>query len=84
MDIIYPKYEYTFEVINIFFERAQIEVLYKPVDVRFTNFAYTIPIHPDIDVNDLKPMVENYAPYDRWFAQEIILSHENTLLGATG
>jgi hypothetical protein len=79
----YPKYEYTFEVTKILFESAQLEILYKPVDSRFTNFTYYVPMTADFDINDIKAFADRFAPFDRWFTQDMILKHENTILGAS-
>lgn len=79
---IYPDYDFTFVVEQLLFEQGSMIVKYIPVDTRLTSFSYNIPILPDIDLNDMKNYVKTWAPKDRWFAQEMILNNENTLLGA--
>ena len=80
---IYPKYEYTFKVTQTLFENAQIEVEYIPVDTRLLKLRFCLPITPDFDPANLTTYVETWAPYDKWFAQDIILQHGNNLVGAT-
>lgn len=79
----FPKYEYTFEVTNTFFESGTFEVRYMPKNVALTSIAYTLPIQATFDINQIAAYVDKWAPHDRWFAQELILKNEAALKGAT-
>lgn len=79
----YQKYEYTFKVVNTLFESAQIEVEYIPTDTRLLKLKYCLPIMPDFDPTNLTVYVDTWAPHDRWFAQDMILQHGDSLIGAT-
>lgn len=83
-EIVFPEYEFTYEVIAIHFEIAQFDVTYKPVDQRLTAISLSLPIFPDMDVNNLTPYIQKYAPRQKWYAQEVILNHSQLILGATG
>lgn len=78
----FPKYTYTFKVINTLFESAQIEVEYIPEDTRLLKLRYCLPLLPDFDPANLTTYVETWAPYDKWFAQDMILQHGSNLIGA--
>ena len=83
MDIstpIFPSREYTFIVKEILFERGTLLVQYIPSDVNLTSVTYNIPIWPDIDVNNLGPYVDRWAPLGAWYAQTVILEHGSTLI----
>lgn len=82
--IVFPEYEFTFEVVSIHFDVAQFNVLYKPVDTRLTNVELSLPILPSMDLNNLHPYVKLFAPYQKWYAQLVILEHSESLLGAKG
>jgi uncharacterized protein (DUF486 family) len=83
-DIVFPEYEFTFEVVSIHFDIAQFNVLYKPVDSRLTHLEYSLPILPTMEVNNLYPYVKQFAPYSVWYAQEVLLNNSETLLGTKG
>lgn len=83
-EIVFPEYEFNYEVVSLHFEVAQFNVLYKPVDPRLTNIELSLPILPNMDLNDLKPYVKMFAPNDRWYAQLVILDNSSKLLGAKG
>lgn len=70
----FPKYEYTFKIMNLLFDAGLVEVQYMPVDERFTKVLLAVPIPPTFDPEKLSEFVEHFAPHDRWFAQEKILS----------
>lgn len=77
----FPEYEFTFTITKMLFESGQLEVIYKPVDERFTNFTLAIPVPSDFDPSNPRASVELWAPHERWFAQEMILANEQSLLG---
>lgn len=77
----FKKYVYSFEVISIQYERASFEVKFIPNDSKLMSITYALPFDADFDITQLTSYVERFAPHDRWFAQEIILNHGNTLLG---
>lgn len=79
----FPKYGYTFKVKSTLFENAQLEVEYTPVDTRLLKLTYFIPLMPDFDPTNLTAYVDTWAPYDKWFAQDMILQHSANLIGAT-
>jgi G:T/U-mismatch repair DNA glycosylase len=79
----YPKYEFTFEILQTLFEQGTIHIKYTPLNTNLTVYEYNIPILPNFDPNNLKQYVAQWAPNDRWFAQETILNHTN-LIGTTG
>jgi hypothetical protein len=78
----YPKYEYTFEVTNTFFESGTFEVKYMPKKETLMSVSYTLPILATFNVTDIGSYVDNWAPHDRWFAQEFIIKNENLMKGA--
>jgi hypothetical protein len=78
---VYPKYDYTFKVLNLMYERAGMNVRFTPVNTQLTAFELVLPIRPEMDVNNLKPYLDNFAPNNQWYAQEIILAHSTTLMG---
>lgn len=77
----FPEIEYTFTVEQVLFESGTILVKYMPVNESLASITYNIPIWPDMDLNNLKPHVNRWAPFDRWYAQSLILTSGNTLLG---
>ena len=78
----FPKYPYTFLVVEAHYERGMLEVKYMPNDSRFIFITYTIPIEPDFDPNNLTTYVDKWAPHDKWFAQDMLLQHSATLVGS--
>ena len=70
----FPKYEYTFEIVQQVFEAGLIEVEYTPVDTRLTKVRLMAPIPPNFDPNNLAAFAEVFAPHPRWFAQEQMLT----------
>ena len=84
IDTVWPQEEYTVEISKTLFERGQIELLYKPVDANLTHIAYCVPVTPDFDINNLKAFADNWAPYDKWYTQKIILQHGDDLVGTNG
>lgn len=75
----FPVIDYTFEIKQTLFEMGTIIVKYTPVDERLTAIEYNIPIWPTMDLNNLKPYVDQWAPYDKWYAQGLILDNPETL-----
>lgn len=82
-EIIYPQYDFTFEILSSSFETGTLTVKYIPVNTDFTTFEYIVPILPSFDITNLKAYVLEWCPNDRWFAQETILSSLN-IVGAKG
>lgn len=80
---VYPTYDYTFKILNLFFDKASMAVKFIPTNTSLTAFEFALPIRPEMDVNNLKPYLDNFAPNDRWYAQEVILANSNTLMGNT-
>lgn len=76
-----PKQEYTYKVISVAFESAHMLVEYTPVDSGLTKVTLNLGILPGFDINDVDSYVDLFAPHDRWYAQEIIRQHGDTLLG---
>jgi hypothetical protein len=77
----FPEIEYNFSMEQLLFESGSILVKYTPVDERLTSITYNIPIWPDMDLNNMKPHVNRWAPFDKWYAQSLILTAGNTILG---
>lgn len=82
-EIIYPEYDFSFVVEQLLFEQGTMVVKYTPTNTTLTSYSYSIPILPTIDMANLKEYVKEWAPKDRWFAQEFILNNANTLMGAS-
>jgi len=73
----FPDYEYTFEVEQFLFDQGTMLVNYKPKNKNLMSVKYNIPIWPGMDVNNMKPYLDNWAPKEKWFAQEKILELNN-------
>jgi len=82
--IVFPNYDFTFVIEQLLFEQGSMVVKYTPTDVRLTSISYAIPLLPTIDFNNLKAYVAEWAPKDKWFAQQTILESSNQLLNAAG
>ena len=80
---VYPTYDYTFQVLNLMFERASMNVRFTPTNTSLTAFDLVLPIRPEMDVNNLKPYLDHFAPKSQWYAQTVILAHNDTLMGNT-
>ena len=76
----YPKYEYTFAVLNLLFDRGAMNIKFIPANTTLTAFDLVVLIRPEMDVNNLKPYLDNFAPNSKWFAQEVILAHGAILM----
>jgi hypothetical protein len=79
--IDYPKYEYTYKVISISFDTAHFLVDYFPTDTRFIKITYNLPILTTFKIDEINEYIDQWAPHDKWYAQEIILQHGNSILG---
>lgn len=77
----FPTYEYTCTVENVLFEAGTIVVKYLPTDTRFAAQTLHLPIWPDFDINDKMTYFAKFAPHDKWYAQEMILTHEAAIKG---
>jgi hypothetical protein len=77
----YPEYAYTFTVEQLNFDQGGMTINFIPANTALAAIRAVVPIRPEMDVNDLKPYLDNFAPYNRWFAQETILAHNDTLMG---
>lgn len=82
--VVFPEYEFTFVVEQLLFEQGAMIVKYTPSDERLTSIKYTIPMLPTMDVNNMKSYVTEWAPRDKWFAQQMILENGEKLLNAAG
>lgn len=78
---VFPKYEYTFTIEQLLFEQGTMLVCYKPVNETLISVTYNVPIWPGHDLANMKPYLDNWAPHDKWYAQETILTTGNNLLG---
>jgi hypothetical protein len=80
----YPEYAYTFNVlaINAQSGNANIVVNYIPENKNLTNITLKIPILPNLNPNNMAEYVEQWVPYQKWFAQETLLNYESILLSA--
>lgn len=79
----FPKYDYTYTVEQLLFEQGTMVVCYKPVNQTLISITYNVPIWPGLDLTNMKTYLDNWAPNDKWFAQETILNSGNNLLGTT-
>jgi hypothetical protein len=79
----FPTYDYTFTVEQLLFDQGSMAVRYLPVDVNLSAIVLYLPIWPSLDLADMKTYTDHFAPNDKWFAQETILNHGNTLTGTT-
>ena len=77
----FPKFEFTYTVEQLLFDQGSMVVRYLPVDTTLSAIVLNIPIWPSIDMNDLKAYVSNFAPNDKWFAQQMILNNGSQLTG---
>jgi hypothetical protein len=84
INLDFPIYGYTFKVMGISAQsgNAGIEVKYIPDDTRLTSLSYNLPINPDFDVNNMATYVDQFAPRQQWYAQEMILQHEAAILNS--
>lgn len=80
----FPKYDFSFKVLGLHFDAGTMLVKYTPTDIRLSSVDLAILIDATFDMTDLKGYVAKYAPNDKWFAQDMILQHESTLIGAEG
>jgi len=62
---------------------AGIEVKYIPNDTRLTSISYILPIEPDFDANNMARYVDRWAPRQQWYAQDMVLQHEKTILNSS-
>lgn len=77
----FPTIEYTYKVEQLLFEQGTMLVKYIPNDITLTSIVYNIPIMPNMDINNLKSYLNTWAPFDKWYAQSVILSQGKALLG---
>jgi hypothetical protein len=78
----FPSYEYSYNVKSLLFSAATIEVEYIPKNENLTNFTLFVPILANFDPTNLTDYVDTWAPKNKWFAQEMILTHSESLVGA--
>ena len=78
----FPKHDYTYSIEQLLFEQGTMLVKYMPVNTALPSVTINIPIWPGLDLNNMKPYLDNWAPNDKWFAQEMILNNGDSLLGA--
>jgi hypothetical protein len=79
----FPDYDYTYTIESFSFDNGTMIVNYVPVDTRLMAVKYSVPIWPGMDMNNMKPYLDNWSPKEKWYAQEMILTHGNTLLGTS-
>lgn len=77
----FPKYQYTYKVVSLSFDSPHMLVDYIPTQETLAKITLNLPIFPTFDINDVDGYVEQFAPHDKWYAQELILTHGDTLLG---
>jgi hypothetical protein len=84
INAMFPVYEYTFKVISVSAQsgNAGIEVKYIPNDIRLTSMSYFLPIEPNFDANNMASYVDQWAPRQQWYAQEMVLQHEQVILNS--
>ena len=80
----FPEYDFTFKVLNTYFDMGSMMVRFTPVDTRLPALDYNVPIDALFNPADVKTYLKRYAPNQKWFAQEQILNHGTTLDGLEG
>lgn len=78
----FPQYEYTHEIVALMFESGAVEVKYIPQDTRFTIFTFIIPLLPTFDPSNVSEYFKQWAPFDKWYAQEVMIQHKDSFLGS--
>jgi hypothetical protein len=77
----FPAIEYSYKIEQLLFEQGTMLVKYLPAEQTLPSVTYNIPIWPDMDINNLKPYLDKWAPYSKWYAQSVILNSGNSLIG---
>jgi hypothetical protein len=78
----FPTYDFTYTVQSLHFDQATMLVEYSPVDTTLTKLSFAIPILANFDPANLTDYVTKWAPYNKWFAQKMLLTHGDNLIGA--
>ena len=76
----FPKMPFTFEVKAVNFEAGTIHVKFMPSDSRFTFVEYMVPILATFDPSDMMTYLTQWAPFDKWFAQKMLLEHGDQIM----
>lgn len=77
----FPVVDYTFTVEQLLFDQGTMLVKYMPTDETLTSITLNLPIWPSMDLNNLKAYTMSFAPYDKWYAQKVILNSSSQLMG---
>lgn len=78
-DIVFPEVPFTYEIKGVNFENGTIHVRYLPNNQQYTAVEYLVPILPTFNANDMQTYLKNWAPFDKWFAQQTILDNQTVL-----
>jgi hypothetical protein len=76
-------FEYTHQVKQLFAEQGSMLVEFTPTHASLTKITYNVPITSELDINDISTYVAKFAPHDKWYAQYLILTASDRLLGTT-
>jgi len=80
---VFPTYEYTYTVEGLLFDQGAVAIRYLPTNTNLPAVVLNLPLWPSMDINNLAAWVARFAPNEKWYAQEMILNHGNTILGNT-
>ena len=79
----FPVFNYTFTVEQLLFDQGTMLVRFLPTDTTLSACVLNVPIWPSMDMNNIKAYLDNFAPNEKWYAQQIILNHTATLMSNT-
>jgi len=83
----YPVYAYRYEIMSIFngveSGNPGILIKYIPENTNLTSLSFNIPILYNFDVNNMSEYVEQWAPHQQWFAQEMVLNYSDTIMNSS-
>lgn len=77
----FPQFDYTFTIQQLLFDQGTMLIKYLPTNTALSAIVLNVPIWPSMDMNDMKTYLDNFAPNEKWFAQQIILNHSDQLIG---
>lgn len=77
----FPKFDYTFTIQQLLFDQGTMLIRFLPTNTALSAIVLNVPIWPSMDMNDMKTYLDNFAPNEKWFAQQIILNHSDQLIG---
>jgi hypothetical protein len=78
----YPQYTYNFTVLRFNYESSSIVINYIPTNTELTSISLAIPILANFDPANLETYVDFWAPHQKWFGQQVMLTHGDALIGA--